>query len=71
MTTNSLRGVAIGSTVGLAAGAVVSLVLLARSRHFYMPIGSPLDMVLPQAVTLAQGQRADAGGGQGALLIAQ
>jgi hypothetical protein len=60
MTTNTLKGVAIGSTLGLAAGSVVSFVLLARSHHFYMPIGSALQMVLPQAVTLAQGQRADA-----------
>jgi hypothetical protein len=56
MTTNTLKGVAIGSTLGLAAGSVVSLVLLARSHHFYMPIGSAMEMVLPQAVTLAQGR---------------
>jgi hypothetical protein len=65
MTTNTLQGVAIGSTLGLAAGSVVSLVLLARSHHFYMPIGSALQMVLPQAVILAQGQRADGERGQG------
>jgi hypothetical protein len=65
MTTNTLKGVGIGSTLGLAAGSVVSLVLLARSHHFYMPIGSALEMVLPQAVTLAQGQRADVGHRQG------
>lgn len=65
MTTNTLKGVAIGSTLGLAAGSVVSLVLLARSHHFYMPIGSALEMVLPQAATLAQGQRADGGRRQG------
>jgi hypothetical protein len=60
MSTSTPKGIAIGSMVGLAAGSIVSLVLLARSRHFYMATGSELDMVLPQAVTLAQGQRADA-----------
>jgi len=65
MSTSTPKGIAIGSMVGLAAGSIVSLVLLARSHHFYMATGSELDMVLPQAVTLAQGQRADAGRGQG------
>jgi hypothetical protein len=65
MSTSTPKGIAIGSTIGLAAGSIVSLVLLARSRHFYMATGSELDIVLPQAVTLAQGQRADAGRGQG------
>jgi hypothetical protein len=61
MSTSTPKGIAIGSAVGLAAGSIVSLVLLARSHHFYMATGSELDMVLPQAVTLAQGQRAHAG----------
>jgi hypothetical protein len=65
MSTSTPKGIAIGSTVGLAAGGIVSLVLVARSHHFYMATGSELDIVLPQAVTLAQGQRADAGRGQG------
>ncbi|HUC53607.1 MAG TPA: hypothetical protein VMR90_06155 [Candidatus Cybelea sp.] len=65
MTTSTPKGIAIGSVVGLAAGGVVSLVLLLRSHHFYMATGSELDMVLPQTVTLARGQRADAGPGQG------
>jgi hypothetical protein len=65
MSTSTPKGLAIGSMVGLAAGSIVSLVLLARSHHFYMATGSELDMVLPQAVTLAQGQRTDAERGQG------
>jgi len=65
MTTSTPKGIAIGSVVGLAAGGVVSLVLLLRSHHFYMATGSELDMVLPQTVTLARGQRADADPGQG------
>jgi hypothetical protein len=50
------KGLAIGSIVGLAAGGAVSLVLLARSHHFYVQEGSPLEMALPQPVTLAQAQ---------------
>jgi hypothetical protein len=65
MSTSTPKGLAIGSMVGLAAGSIVSLVLLARSHHFYMATGSELDMVLPQAVTLVQGQRTDAERGQG------
>jgi hypothetical protein len=65
MSTSTPKGIAIGSMVGLAAGSIVSLVLLARSHHFYMATGSELNMVLSQAVTLAHGQRADAGRGQG------
>ena len=65
MTTSTPKGIAIGSAVGLVAGGVVSLVLLARSHHFYMATGSELEMILPQAVTLAQGQTADAERGQG------
>ncbi|MCU1272515.1 MAG: hypothetical protein JWN74_3809 [Acidobacteriaceae bacterium] len=50
------KGLAIGSIVGLAAGGAVSLILLARSHHFYVQEGSPLEMSLPQPVTLAQAQ---------------
>ena len=50
------KGLAIGSVVGLAAGGSVALVLLARSHHFYVQEGSPVDMSLPQPVTLAQAQ---------------
>src|SRR4051812_5317634 len=53
---SSLKGVGIGSLVGVAAGSAVALVLLARSRHFYVQEGSPLEMSLPQPVTLAQTQ---------------
>jgi hypothetical protein len=33
---------------------VASLIVLARSRHFYIEVGSPLEMDLPQTVTLAE-----------------
>ena len=54
MTSSTPKGLAIGSTVGLAAGGVVSLVLLARSHHFYMEVGSPMGMVLPRPVKLEE-----------------
>jgi type IV secretion system protein VirB10 len=56
LTASSPKGVGIGSLVGLAAGGVVSLVLLARSHHFYVEEGSPAELSLPQPVTLAQTQ---------------
>lgn len=60
ITTSTPKGIAIGSVTGLAAGAIVSFVLLARSHHFYVGEGSPLEMVLPSSVTIAGGQSADA-----------
>ena len=50
------KGLAIGSFVGLGAGAAVSLVLLARSHHFYMEEGSALRTSLPLPVTLSASQ---------------
>ena len=54
LTSSTPKGLAIGSLVGLAAGGAVSLVLLARSHHFYVQEGSPLDLSLAQPTTLAQ-----------------
>ena len=58
MTSQTLKGVTIGSITGLAAGTVVSLVLIARSHHFIVSEGSPLEMTLPRPVTVASGQTA-------------
>lgn len=60
MTNPTLKGVSIGGITGLAAGTVVSLVLLARSHHFIVGEGSPLEMTLPRPVTVAGGQTAEA-----------
>lgn len=60
MTSNTPKGVAIGGVSGLAAGTIASFVLLARSHHFYVTEGSPLEMVLPHPVTLARAPAADA-----------
>jgi hypothetical protein len=62
LTSSTPKGLAIGSLVGLAAGGAVSLVLLARSHHFYVQEGSPLELSLPQPVTLAQIQTAQTEG---------
>jgi hypothetical protein len=56
ITSVSTKALAIGSLVGLAAGGAVSVVLLARSHHFYIQEGSPLELSLPKPVTLAQVQ---------------
>ena len=59
LTSSTPKGLAIGSLVGLAAGSAVSLILLARSRHFYVEEGSPLELSLAQPLTLAQIQPAN------------
>lgn len=58
MTSQTLKGVTIGSITGLAAGTIVSFVLLARSHHFYVGEGSPLEIILPRPVTIAGGGQA-------------
>ncbi|HKW60955.1 MAG TPA: hypothetical protein VJN89_00295 [Candidatus Acidoferrum sp.] len=61
ITTSTPKGMAIGSITGLAAGTVVSFVLLARSHHFFVGEGSPLEMTLPQPVIVAGKQAAEPG----------
>ena len=58
ITTSTPKGMAIGSITGLAAGTIVSFVLLARSRHFFVGEGAPLEMTLPQPVTVPSGETA-------------
>lgn len=53
MTNPTIKGVSIGGITGLGAGTVVSFVLLARSRHFFVGEGSPLEMTLPRPVAVA------------------
>ena len=60
MTTSSPKGLAIGSITGLAVGGVVSLVLLARSKGFYLDAGSPVEMILQKPLSLEQSRVADA-----------
>jgi hypothetical protein len=56
ITSSTPKGLAIGSTVGMAAGAVVAIVILAHTRQFFVDVGSPMEMTLPQPVTLGQSQ---------------
>lgn len=60
ITSSTPKGMAIGSLTGLAAGAALSLALLARSHQFYVEQGAPLEMVLAHPVTLAPGPVGDA-----------
>jgi len=53
MTSRTPEGIGIGAVVGGAVGGAVALMVYARSRHFYMEVGSALEMVLPRTVTLA------------------
>jgi len=60
MTTSTPKGLAIGSITGLAVGGVVSLVLLTRSKGFYLDAGSPVEMTLQKPLFLEQSRVADA-----------
>ena len=62
ITTSTPKGMAIGSITGLAAGSIVSFALVARSHHFYVGEGSPLEMVLQHPVTIGGGQATDSAG---------
>jgi hypothetical protein len=42
----------IGAGIGSAIGAVMSMTLLFSSHHFFLDVGSPVDMVLRQPLTL-------------------
>jgi hypothetical protein len=42
----------IGAGIGGAVGAVMSMTLLFSSHHFFLDVGSPVDMVLRQPLTL-------------------
>jgi hypothetical protein len=60
ITTNSPKGLAIGAVTGGVIGTVVSLVLIARSKGFYLDAGSPVEMILQQPLTLEQSRITDA-----------
>ena len=54
------RDTAMGAGIGIAIGAVASLVMLSSSHHFFMDAGAPLDMVLTQPLRLEQTRVSDA-----------
>jgi hypothetical protein len=54
------KNTAIGAAVGGAIGGVASLVVIFSSHNFFMDVGSPVELVLEQPVTLPQEQVDDA-----------
>ena len=50
----------IGAGIGSAIGAVASLTLLFGSHQFFLDVGTPVEMVLPQPLSLQQSQTANA-----------
>lgn len=59
ITSSTPTGVAIGSMVGLGVGGIVALVMLTHSHQFYVDVGAPMEMTLPQSLQLAEDQVAD------------
>jgi hypothetical protein len=57
---SKLKSTAIGSIVGLAAGGIVSLVILTRSHQFFLDVGTPVEMTLQQPMLLETDQVAEA-----------
>lgn len=62
MTNQTLKGVTIGGITGLAAGTAAAFLLVARSHHFYVGEGSPLEMTLPRPITVGSGQATGSAG---------
>jgi len=60
LTQSTPKGLAIGSMVGLAIGGAVSFAILLNSRHFFVDVGSPMEMTLTQPLTLSATRVADA-----------
>jgi hypothetical protein len=60
LTANSPKGLAIGSMAGVAAGSIVSIVLLASAHHFFVDTGSAMELVLPRPISVDEAQVAAA-----------
>jgi hypothetical protein len=60
ITSSTPKGLMIGSVVGLAVGGVVALAILLHNRNFFVDVGSPMEMTLPQPLMLSLNQVADA-----------
>jgi hypothetical protein len=57
---SSTPRIAIGAGVGLAVGAAVMFAILLHSHGFFVDVGSPMEMTLPQPLTLSENRVADA-----------
>jgi len=56
LTSSSPKGVGIGSAVGLGVGAAIAIAVLFHSHQFFVEPGAPMQMTLPQPITLTQNQ---------------
>jgi hypothetical protein len=57
---STAKGTIIGAAIGGAVGAVASIALLFNTHNFFLDVGSPVEMVLQQPLTLEQDQVAEA-----------
>jgi hypothetical protein len=60
ITSSSPKGLMIGSAVGTVAGVAVMFAILLHSHGFFVDVGSPMEMTLPQPLTLSENQVEDA-----------
>jgi hypothetical protein len=57
---STAKSTIIGAGVGGAIGGVASIVLLMSSHHFFLDVGSPVEMTLQHPVTFKQSEVTDA-----------
>ncbi len=57
---NQGRNTIIGAGVGAAVGMIASMTLMFGSRHFFIDVGTPVEMTLQHPVTLQQNEVAQA-----------
>jgi len=57
---NAGKNTAIGAVIGGAIGGVAALTVLGTSHHYFLDVGSPVEMTLRQPVTLQQDEVAKA-----------
>ena len=53
---SGVKDTIIGLGVGAAIGGVASFAVLASTRHFFLDVGSPIEMTLQQPITLQSGE---------------
>jgi len=56
LTSSTPKGIAIGSGVGLGVGALAAILILTHSHQFFVDVGSPMQMTLPQPLTITENQ---------------
>jgi hypothetical protein len=57
---NKGKDTVIGAAVGTGVGLAVGFLLVGTSHHFFLDVGSPVEMTLPHPLTLGQDQVASA-----------